>query len=69
MAVSTCPKSGCDSHSFEVKVAIPAGANFKQVFIQCAQCGAVVGVAPYTHIGTEIEDLKNMLAQIQSSLD
>lgn len=48
MAMSTCPK--CDSHHFEMKEAEPTGSRFKIMFIQCASCGAVVGVTDFHNI-------------------
>jgi Fe2+ or Zn2+ uptake regulation protein len=48
MAMSTCPK--CDSHKFEMKGAEPDGSKFKVMFIQCASCGAVIGITDYYNI-------------------
>lgn len=50
MAMSTCPK--CSSHRFEMAENEPSGARFKQMFIQCASCGAVVGVTTFHNIPT-----------------
>jgi len=50
MARSTCPK--CSSTSFEMVVAEPKGSAFKVYFIQCALCGAVVGMTEYYHVPT-----------------
>jgi hypothetical protein len=59
MAVSTCPK--CDSTSFEAKEHSPHGSNFKYQFIQCASCGAVVGVMDYFNIGGMLQTLATKL--------
>ncbi len=48
MADSKCPK--CDSTSFEQKDAKIAGAKFQYRFIQCAACGAVVGLIDNMHV-------------------
>lgn len=55
VATSTCPK--CDSHRFEVKLLEPIGAQYKFHAVQCAACGAVVGVTEYFNIGARIGDL------------
>lgn len=55
MAVSTCPK--CDGTFFETKENSPRGSNFKFTFVQCASCGAVVGVMDYFNIGQLIQIL------------
>lgn len=49
MARSTCPK--CASNRFETSEATPNKSAFKLIFIQCAECGAVVGVIDYYNIG------------------
>ena len=46
MATSKCPK--CESIRFELMPhADIEGCRFTLNFIQCASCGAVVGVLPY----------------------
>lgn len=47
MAMSKCSK--CDCTRFELKEANISGSAFQQCFIQCASCGAVVGVIPFTN--------------------
>jgi hypothetical protein len=59
MATSTCPK--CDSTTFEAKEYSPRGSNFKYQFIQCASCGAVVGVMDYFNIGGMLQTLAEKL--------
>lgn len=49
MAISTCPK--CDNTCFEIVEHSPIGSNFKLMFIQCNQCGAVVGVTDFYNLG------------------
>lgn len=41
MAQSSCPK--CGGHSFELVNHTPKGCNVNLCFIQCSQCGCVVG--------------------------
>jgi RNase P subunit RPR2 len=55
MAISTCPK--CDSTIFETKEGAVRGSNFKLTFVQCASCGAVVGVLDFFNIGQLVQDL------------
>lgn len=49
MAESTCPK--CDCHSFEMVESTPKNAAWRYIFVQCASCGAVVGVADFINNG------------------
>lgn len=44
MARSRCPRSECSSTSFEAVVLEPKHSNYRYMAIQCADCGAVVGV-------------------------
>jgi hypothetical protein len=53
MAMSTCPK--CNNHTFEVQIAEPIGSAYKLLFVQCAACGAVVGVMDALNIGALLE--------------
>ena len=48
MAMSRCSK--CENSSFELKEAAPRGSLYKFMFIQCASCGTVVGVADYYNV-------------------
>ncbi len=59
MATATCPK--CDSTTFEAKEHTPRGSNFKFLFVQCAHCGAVVGVMDYFNIGGMLQSLAKKL--------
>lgn len=45
MALSKCPT--CDSHLFEMVRKEPMGSDSELRFVQCAQCGAVVGTLEY----------------------
>ena len=59
MAISKCSK--CGYTCFELKEANVRGSNFKQNFIQCASCGAVVGVVPYMNTAALIYQLADKL--------
>jgi hypothetical protein len=59
MALSTCIK--CGSTLFEVKQVTPLGSNFILNFIQCSNCGGVVGVVEYLNIGAELQEIKRRL--------
>ena len=50
MALSTCPKPGCNSKSFEVKDLEVQRSAFQLKAIQCSVCGAVVSVVEYNNI-------------------
>jgi uncharacterized Zn finger protein len=60
MASSTCTK--CGSTSFEVKENSPMGSNFRIMFVQCSNCGGVVGTMDYFNIGQLIHDLAKKLS-------
>ncbi|MCV2359645.1 hypothetical protein LNV08_11760 [Paucibacter sp. TC2R-5] len=59
MALSTCPK--CPSHAFEMKEAEPNGSKFKLMFVQCASCGAVVGVTDYFNTSSLLDKIADKL--------
>jgi recombinational DNA repair protein (RecF pathway) len=66
MALSSCPK--CDSKRFEVTYSAPAGSGVQLRFVQCAACGAVVGVADYypARNPSEMEsEIKKLRAEVQ----
>jgi hypothetical protein len=44
MGRSRCPRSDCSSTSFEAVALEPKHSNYRYMAIQCAECGAVVGV-------------------------
>ncbi|OSZ21153.1 hypothetical protein BVZ25_20710 [Klebsiella quasipneumoniae] len=49
MATTTCPK--CSSTRFEMKETVVSGSRYRLMFIQCASCGAAVGVQDYFNAG------------------
>jgi len=59
MAQSSCPK--CGEHSFELKENSPKNSNYKYIFIQCSNCGTVVGTTEFNNIGKLISRLAKEL--------
>lgn len=59
MATSKCPK--CDSTCFEMRENAPSGSKYKLMFVQCAYCGAVVGVTDYFNIPSLLEKIARHL--------
>lgn len=59
MASSMCPR--CESHRFELKENTPTGSGYRMYFIQCASCGAVVGVTPYHNTSALLGKLASKL--------
>jgi hypothetical protein len=55
MATSTCPK--CPSKEFEKKEHELSGSDFKVNFVQCAACGAVVGVMSFHDTHTLLDQI------------
>jgi len=55
MATSTCPK--CSSTTFEMTEVLPKGSRYKFMFIQCAACGAVVGVTDWYNTSSLLEKI------------
>lgn len=55
MATSSCPK--CGKHAFELKTHSPAGSQFKFMFIQCSDCGCVVGTTDYFNVPSLLEKI------------
>ncbi len=70
MARSTCPK--CDNTTFEMVENSPRRSKYKLEFIQCAACGAVVGVMDYLNIGAKLEEMEKKIgsnSSVTSSLN
>ena len=49
MAISTCVK--CGGMHFEMKENTPSTSRYKLLFVQCSNCGGVVGVVDFHNIG------------------
>jgi len=59
MATSTCLK--CGNHSFEMVLNTPIGSEFKLWFVQCSQCGCVIGTHEFYSIVSVIKNLADKL--------
>ena len=59
MAVSKCPQ--CEGNEFELKAVVPKGSRFKLSLVQCAHCGAVVGVTDYYNTASLLEKIAERL--------
>lgn len=66
MALSSCPK--CSAHRFEMKEVEPAGGTYKQIFIQCASCGTVVGVTGYFDAGEIAHQNRERLKTLEAAV-
>jgi hypothetical protein len=66
MAVSKC--GSCNGTQFETKVASPAGTSHEIAFVQCASCGAAVGIVPFFDADSPVrgvhEELKRLVLSI-----
>jgi len=67
MATTKCAR--CDSTSFEAKVFEPRGSNYKLVSVQCASCGAAIGVMEYMNSTTQIQKLEKQLQDVAADVD
>jgi len=61
MAVSTCPK--CGANEFEVVEKQPHNFKTSLYFVQCEECGAVVGV-----IDTHYYKVEDRFEQVRSKI-
>lgn len=66
MSQSKCAK--CDHSTFEIVENTPEGSKFQVMFIQCAQCGTVIGVQPDENIPALLHFMKDMLVEIMQKL-
>lgn len=60
MAVSKCGRCECKSFEMVQQDAV-AGSRFKLQFVQCAGCGAVVGVTTYEHVPSMLNSLSSLV--------
>lgn len=66
MATPRCSK--CNGHEFETSVNTPKGSKFRFLFVQCADCGAVLGVLDALNIGDTLVSLNNTIEGIQAEI-
>lgn len=59
MAQSTCVH--CQNTTFEIKVCVPEGSQYKVYLLQCSRCGGVVGAFDYHNIGALLHKLAKAL--------
>jgi predicted nucleic-acid-binding Zn-ribbon protein len=59
MATSMCIK--CGNREFESKETTPRNSNFAFSFIQCTNCGGVVGVMDFYNIGNVLRQIGRKL--------
>lgn len=59
MAKSTCVK--CGGTEFELVETTPKKSHFVFSFVQCAQCGGVVGVMDFYNIGNVLKQIGEKL--------
>lgn len=59
MAISTCVK--CGGSRFELKENEPYGSRYKLMFVQCTNCGGVVGAVDFFNTGAELQVIKKHL--------
>jgi hypothetical protein len=65
MAASTCVQ--CGSTGFELKETVLTGSPWKVYFVQCSQCGGVVGVLDDQSIGGMLRQRNEALRHIPES--
>ena len=58
MPESRCPR--CNGMTFEVKAHEPKGANRIVQFVQCAECGTVVGAVDYARSNLILHTLRKL---------
>ena len=62
MATSACSK--CGGEEFEMAQTSPRGSHWMFQFVQCASCGAVVGVLDYYNIRAMVQDPSDQVKRI-----
>ena len=66
MATSKCAK--CEKTSFEIKEVMPNGANHSVCFVQCANCGVVIGVREHYSIAAMLFEQNEAIKSIASTV-
>jgi uncharacterized Zn finger protein len=67
MATSACPT--CQNTTFEMVTATPAHALFTILFVQCVQCGAVVGTMTCNDAGVLADSIQHQVADVKQKID
>jgi len=69
MAQSKCPNPQCDSTNFELAPRIkPTHSTFELSFVQCAKCGAVIGVLESNNINKRLDGFAEIISKINVNL-
>ena len=74
MPESKCPK--CSNQSFEIQKHKPDGSSFDISFVQCSNCGSIVGTIDYVtqyyaqkDHDKRLNDIKKQLSQIIEAIN
>jgi len=65
MASPTCVR--CGHHAFEMTESSIGGLRFKRDFLQCAQCGGVVGVIESDNLNARLDAIEQKLLTLADS--
>jgi len=65
MASPTCVR--CGHHAFEMTESSIGGLRFKRDFLQCAQCGGVVGVIESDNLNARLDAIEQKLLTLSHS--
>lgn len=66
MAEPACPR--CGEHTFEMVEGAPLNSHLKVMFMQCATCGAVVGLMDLMNLGGMLLEQGRLLRKIAQAL-
>lgn len=66
MATSVC--SVCKSPTFEMVEATPTRSHFTILFVQCANCGAVVGTMTLQDAGVLADSIQHQVAEVKQKI-
>lgn len=66
MAKPTCLR--CGEHTFEMAEVAPLDSQLKVTFMQCATCGAVVGVMDIMNLGSMLLEQGRFIRKIAQKL-
>lgn len=61
MAASRCPRDACGGTTFEIKEVRVRDASYRMNAVQCATCGAVVGIRDFQNTSVLVQELAKKL--------
>lgn len=67
MAEPSCPR--CGEHAFELVEGAPLNSQLRVMFMQCASCGAVVGVMDFMNLGSLLSEQGRVIRKIAQALN